>query len=287
MRQLWLLPILLPAAAIAQTPDVVIRIEANPQLRIDSDGKSSFRWYDTLGRHSTVGLSMILEPGFRLFVTERLQRMPTDDDQLDEYYLEDEGNWRVGKQYLPFGQQTLLRESVQAVRVDSTLLIEGLPVSLAFCDGGDGRQKGAVARVGTWLGVSLALGTHFGIDGTSLALIRDPAGAPGKGRGYKQAVGVDLFKRYRGWRLQAEVVSLREGNTVADREGEVSDLSLSYQQSLSNSLVLGWSRDWRSDADFFRAQAKLLLMRGVWLEPLLRFRGSEFYDFGMALRMKM
>src|SRR5688572_31745900 len=106
-------------------------MDVNPHFRINADGDSNFRWYDPLGKHSTVGLSMILEPGFRVVVTEKLQRMPTDNDQLDEYYIEDEGNWRVGKQYLPFGRQTLLHESVQGGRVDTNLIIEGLPISFA------------------------------------------------------------------------------------------------------------------------------------------------------------
>ena len=47
---------LVGAMACAQTPDVVIRMDVNPHYRIDKDGVSNFRWYDSLGKHSTVGL---------------------------------------------------------------------------------------------------------------------------------------------------------------------------------------------------------------------------------------
>jgi hypothetical protein len=274
-------------STLAQTPDVVVRMDINPHYRITGDGVSTFRWYDSLGQHSTVGLSMILEPGFRLFVTEKLQRMPTDNDQLDEYYIEDEGNWRVGKQYLPFGRGTLLHESTVAARVDTTLLIEGLPISLAAVDAGPRRQKGIVGRIGTRIGVSFAIGRHFGIDGTSLGLVRDPEEAPGEGRGYKNVVGLDVFKRIGVWRLQSEWLAFWGGETAADPDFEVSDVSFSYSNGLASTITLGWSRNWRSNADIFRAQAKILMIRGFWLEPLLRFRGSTFRDFGVSVRAKL
>lgn len=275
------------STANAQTPDVVIRMDLNPTYRVDDRGGSSFRWYDTLGRHSTVGISMILEPGYRFLVTERIQRMPSDDDQLDEYYLEDEGNWRVGKQYLPFGRSNLIRESVRAARIDSNLLIEGLPITIAACDGGNGRQKGVIGRVGSWLGISLAIGNFFGIDGTSLAVIRDPEDAPGKGRGYRQIAGIDFFRRLGMWRIQAEMITLRQGETAADKEGEVSDLNFSYQQTPANAIVFGWSKDWRNGASIFRVQAKVLATRSIWIEPLLRFEGAGFKDFSISLRAKL
>jgi hypothetical protein len=275
------------AAARAQTPDVVIRVDVNPHSKIDRDGVSAFRWYDSLGKHSTVGLSMILETGYTLFVTERIQRMPSDDEQLDEYYLEDEGSWRVGKQYLPFGRGMLLRESVQAIRGETNILLEGVPIVAAIYDGGPGRQRGGMARIGTWIGVSFAFGDHFGISGSSLAVVRDPDDAPGRGRGYQQALGLDFFKRIGLWRMNAEGVVLRGGETSVDEDKEVSDVAFTYQPNTRDSVTLGWSRDWSHKAEVLRVQGHLLINRGVWLEPIVRFRGGGFFDAGLSLRAKL
>jgi hypothetical protein len=287
LRRLWPLLAMVAARGGAQSPDVVLKVDLNPFLQVDDKGRNTFRWYDSLGHHSTVGLSMILEPGYRLVVTERIQRMPADSEQLDEYYVEDEGNWRLGKQYLPFGREFLIRESVQAIRADTNLIVEGLPIVIAGCDGGDTRQRGIVGRIGTRIGVSFALGRHFGIEGTSLAVVRDPDSAPGSGRGYKAIFGLDVGKRLNRWRLAAEVVALRQGETVLDEEREVSDLSFTLQETKDRSFTFGWSRDWKESENVFRFQGRTLLTRSVWLEPILRFAGTGFKDVGVAVRIKL
>lgn len=276
-----------PALSFAQSPDVVVRLDVNPNYQIDSGGVSRFRWYDPLGKHSTVGISMILEPGFRLLVTERLQRMPGDDDQLDEWYLEDEGNWRVGKQYLPFGRQGILRESALAARVDTNLVIEGLPIALAACDAGPGRQRGLTGRLGGRIGLSFAVGSRFGAQGTSLGVVRDPDLAPGEGRGYRQVIGLDFWRRLGSWRVQGEAAFFRAGQTSLDKDMSVTDLQFSQGRATLNTFTLGWSRDWAAVGDIYRAQAHVLMARSLWLEPILRFKGDRFFDFAVSLRAKL
>ena len=116
------------ASALAQIPDVTIKVDAGLTYRSVRNGETTLRWYDGFGKHSTVGLLFWLEPGWRVYVSERLQRIEGDGDneQLDEYYVEDPGIWRLGKQYLPFGRGLLLRESARAARpFDATDEVRG------------------------------------------------------------------------------------------------------------------------------------------------------------------
>src|SRR5207253_1549758 len=120
-------------------------------------------------------------------ISQKFAKIPNDPDRdlLDQYYLEDEGIWRIGKQYLPFGSGRFLHESVLAVRGDTQLVLEGLPIVAAAVDNGKGRQRGFVGRIGSRLGLSFALGSHFGINATSFTLVRRPEDSPGVGHGYK------------------------------------------------------------------------------------------------------
>ena len=96
--------LLLSNAAQAQQPDVQVKVDLLPTGFTGLDRPNSFRWYDDLAHYSTVGLSVTFEQGFHAYVSERLERLPNnaDSEQLDEYYFEDPGIWRLGKQYLPF-----------------------------------------------------------------------------------------------------------------------------------------------------------------------------------------
>ncbi len=148
-------------------------------------------------------------------VAQRLQRIPNDGDeeQLDQYYVEDPGLWRLGKQYLPFGRGLLLRESGRAARGDTNLIFQNLPISAAICDNGRDRTRGVFGRVGSTVGVSFAVGNNIGIQGTSLNAVRRPEDNPGAGRGYKFALGVDGAKRFWIFTVQGEVLALRRGHT--------------------------------------------------------------------------
>ena len=68
-----LLAILATSLAVAQIPDVLIKIEPLFHFRTNRNGKTTFHLYDSLGNYGTVGLSFNLEPGFQVLVSQRLQ----------------------------------------------------------------------------------------------------------------------------------------------------------------------------------------------------------------------
>jgi len=63
-----------------------VKIDVVPTYRTSNGQGSRLTWYDTMGKYSTVGLSVRFEPGYRAFISERLQRLDNDADpeQLDE-----------------------------------------------------------------------------------------------------------------------------------------------------------------------------------------------------------
>ncbi|RYG32945.1 hypothetical protein EON81_19445, partial [bacterium] len=159
--------------AHAQIPDVRVKVDLGLTTRITDQGRTTFRFFDPLGRPSIVGLSLYLEPGFRFYLGQRIQTIPGGpNDTVDELYLEDEGNWRIGRQYLPFGTGKLLAENANAIRADSNLIFEGLPLSFAAFDNGRGYAQGYVVRIGASnLGLSAALGDRIGASGTSIGVV--------------------------------------------------------------------------------------------------------------------
>jgi hypothetical protein len=273
---------------MAQNPDVLIHVDLVPTYRLATH-RQNFQWYDDLGHYSTVSLGLSLEPGFKAYVSERLQRVNNDADpeQLDEYYVEDPGIWRVGKQYLPFGRQGLLRDAAKAARGDTRLLLPTIPITVAICDNGPRQVRGIVGRIGSSVGVSFAYGNNFGAQASSLDVVRRPEDAPGQGRGYGTAVGIDFARHYKIYTIQAEAVALRRGETSLDRDTEVSDLAFTLQPNKFQALTLGWSREWRGDDTFWRVQGKFLITRDLWLEPIVRMKDGEFFDLGLTLRVKL
>src|SRR5690606_32834282 len=94
----------------AQAPDIAVYADLYPTLNWKESQKGSLRWYDLSGHTSTVGFRMVLESGNRVLVSQRLQRYPgdADIDDLDEYWIESTGSWRLGKQLLPFGARNII-----------------------------------------------------------------------------------------------------------------------------------------------------------------------------------
>lgn len=275
------------ACASAQIPDVRIRVDATLSARTEEHGPDSVHYYSTMGRPSTIALTFTLEPGFRAYVAERLEKIPGDpEDLLDEIYVEDEGIWRVGKQYLPFGSGQILHESVPAARGDTNLIFEGLPLALALCDGGPNYQRGFVGRLGSRIGLSLAVGHHFGIAGTALTQIRYPELAPGPGRGWQQAIGADASKTFGTLVLRAEGVAFRNGETGLDRDLNLLDLTATYAPEKDQSLYLGWTRADDGFGTFVRVGASLSMDRLVSFEPMVRYRDGQFLDLSMSVRVR-
>lgn len=270
---------------MAQTPDVAPFIELRPSWQVRSTKKSLFQWYDMSGKYSLVGFRMILENSLRVYVAQRFQRVENsgDPDTIDEYYVESRGHWRLGKQYLPFGRREILRSSVLAARMDTNLLLDEAPLTVAFADGGSGRTRGVVGRLGGVIGVSLAVGNHFGIQPTDLAHFRNLEEAPGIGRGYRLAIGADTQFRIGSTQITADWASLRRGETDLDFDQDLSDLRMRFRIiGVEAPASLGWSRDWTNREDIFSFDFELKGNDKISYVPMVRFDGFGFRDFALT-----
>jgi hypothetical protein len=272
----------------AQIPDVRVKFDLRTVIRADEARDPQIRFYDVQGTHSTVAFTFRLEPGFRAFVAQRLERFPHDADTslVDEAYIEDEGIWRVGKQYLPFGSGRILRESVPAARADTNLIIEGLPVSVAACDGGTNYTRGVIGRLGSRIGASFAFGRHFGIAGTAFTQFRHPEDSVGRSRGYRQALGVDAERTYQTITVKGEAIALRDGETPRDPNLEIVDLAGSFRFARESYGTVGYTAVTAGIADVLRIGATVRLDARSSLEPMLRFSKGKVYDFSVAWRFR-
>ena len=275
--------------AQAQNPDLIFNIDGRMQFLTGSQGPTFVRFYDNLGRHSVGSITFFTEAGFQGFVSEKFERIPgdADHDSLDQYYIEDQGIWRVGKQYLPFGSGRFLHESVLAVRGDTQLVMEGFPITVAACDNGNGRQRGVVGRIGSRLGLSFAVGTHFGINATSFDLVRRPEDSPGVGHGYKTMIALDYSKNAgKLIDLGGEMIMVADGNTPSDHNDTMFDVTAKLQPDLRRSVTLGWTRDNAQRADFYRLMGAFTISRNLILEPIVRYKGGVLFDAGLTLHFK-
>ena len=279
--------LMLASFGAAQAPDVRIKFDVLYSYRTTTNGPTIARFYDALGHYSLLSMTFYLEPGFRSFVSEKLQRIDNDADNqtLDEYYVEDEGLWRVGKQYLPFGKN-LVRESALAVRGDSSLVVEGLPISLAAVDAGSGKQRGVVGRFGSNIGVSFAMGDHFAINSTALALVRRLERPSGQGFGWRQMFGIDYTNKHSQWTVMAEIVNLRNGYLLHDTDAVVTDVSATFQPKKGTSMTWGWSRNFANIGDFFRFAGAFAVSKNISFEPILRLRNGSLFDLSLGARYR-
>lgn len=277
------------AVSFGQIPDILIKLDVRTHYLSERAGSSTVRLYDPLGRASTVTLTAILETGFQVVLVERLARLPNDPvgDLLEEAYIEDVGYWRLGRQFLPFGQRRTLRENAMAARVETTLGEDYLPLNVAWADEGEGRQRGLVGRLGTRIGVSFALGDRFGIAPTSLTNLRGVGESPGRGRGYATVVGLDASRKIGNVDFEVELVAFRSGATPLDEDRDVLDAQIVVAPDPSRMLVLGWCRDWRGSVDEFRVVGEFQFAENVWLVPTLRARNSALRDAGIGFRVRL
>ena len=274
--------------AVAQIPDVRVKFDLTLSLRTEKGQPGLLTAYNVLGRHSTVGLIFYLEPGFRGYVSQKLQKFSgeVDEEPLEEYYIEDEGIWRVGKQFIPFGTGMMLRESVLGARADTNLVLEHFPISVAVFDAGAGRQRGISGRIGTQYGVSLAAGAHIGIASTALTYIRRPEDSPGVGRGWKFALGADYSRRMKDLIFRAEGIGFRRGETALDQDLDVADVSLTWQRTRAQSILFGWTRILPSGGDVFRLSGSFRMSNTTQLEPIVRYRSQRLYDAAIEVRVR-
>jgi len=287
MKRILIWLAFLPGIVLAQIPDVQIKLDARLDYEVFQGASSAIRWYDPLGHQSLVGLQLGLEPGLRAYVSQRLERIPHDGDpdQLDEYYVEDPGSWRVGKQVLPFGAG-MIRESAVGARSDTSLFLREVPIHFALFDSGTGRQRGVMGRLGRRLGFSFADGDHLGISATSMTLIRAPEDSPGLGSGYHRIFGADFAEKFGITRLGAEYVMLRGGNPSLTNQ-DVLDMSATATPWKGQSFTAGVTRSFDQPANFVRGQASITIYNHVTVEPLLRYRDGHFYDFAVSLHVRL
>jgi len=278
-----------PGFALAQTPDVAVFADLRPSWNVEDNRRSQFQWFDLQARYSLVGVRLVLEPGYRVYVAQRIQKITHsgDPDSLDEYYIEDRGRWRLGKQYLPFGTRNLLRETALAARIDTELLFDAVPIQIAYADAGPGRVRGVVARIGGPFGISVAAGNHFGIQATALAQVQLPGDAAGVGRGHRLAFGADATLDLKAAVVTAEWVLLRDGHTSLDSDRSISDLKFTWQLPLTSARVsAAWTREWSAQQDFFRFEAELPFADKIAWIPYLRFDDRRLQDFGLSARIR-
>ncbi len=276
--------------ASAQVPDVAPFLELRPTWQVRSGGKNIFGWNDLLGRHSLVGLRMMLESGHRVYVAQKFQRESSsaDPDTLDEYYIESRGHWRIGKQYLPFGRREIIRSTVLAARADTNLLFQAAPIAIAACDAGTGRTRGVFARVGGPIGISVAFGNHIGIQSTDLTKFQYPDENLGLNRGYRFALGLDSQTAVGSTIWSAEFVALRRGETAMDSDRNLSDLRARFAIPGTNYRGnAGWSRDWDDRKDYFTIEIELRDDAKISYVPFLRTDGLSFKDFGFGMFIKI
>lgn len=289
MRQLFfcaLGSLVLASVAKSQLADVRFRGDLSFGL-IQGDGLRT-RAYTPAGRFSTLGITALLPIGIKANIFQRVANLPNDvdNDGFDEYSIEDPGSWKIGKQYLPFGGGTLMRETTLAARVDSALIFEGLPLALAIVDQGRGRQYGVSARLGSkGLGASVAFGRHFGINGTSLAIINRPS--LGEGNGWQRMFGADWNRRFGRFNAKIEGVILRGAEGISDDE-EFVDVYVGYDlgQGRRHSIGFGATREVGSDITNFRLVGVYTAQKGVQVEGMLRQTSNAFVDFSVFLRVK-
>lgn len=276
------------ATCFAQVPDVTFKVDARFGY-LNEPGNSNVRWYDRLGRKSTAALQLNLEGGLRAFASERFEKIKNDGDpdQIDEFYLEEPGSWRIGKQIIPFGSNQLLNDSITALRVD-TFSLHTIPVLATACDAGKGRQRGVTAKFGPdKFNLSFAYGDHFGISGSSLTLVRKPEDSPGLGRGYGIGFDATVLGLGPGYVAKAEYISLKKPSLQSDNDKSVADFSVSLIPDRRRELTFGITRDLIEDHTFLRLVGRFELIPNLHLEPFLRYKDGKFYDLAVFVRFKL
>ncbi len=275
--------------AFAQVPDVRLKFDVGVYGLIEPDGHTTLHTYDLLGRPSTVSLTFFLESGLRAFAAQRFERLPGagNADLLDEMYVEDEGIWRVGKQYLPFGYGRLMAETAIAGRGESSIVIDGVPIVVGFCDNGRGYQQGWVVRIGTpGLNIFGATGRSFGISGTALTPFRRPQDAPGVNRGYRTIVGLESTRKIGVGVLTATVVTLKQPMLGNDPDLVVTDVAFVTRKFGVLSGQAGITYGSTPSAWLIRLGGSVGLDARSSLEPMIRFKNGGFYDLGIGIRFR-
>lgn len=289
MRGLGVVAGLVCAGALAQTPDTLLKVDMRLHYRSANGQTPTFRFYDGFGESAKISLIATLEPGYLARVSERFQKIPgnTDQELLEEYFIEDPGLWRVGKQWIPFGQGRIVRETALAARGDTTLIAEGVPMTIAFFDNGRGRTQGASGRIGGRLGLSFVAGKNVCSQATNLANTRDIELASNQAQGYKLVLGADFSRRFGLWSVAGEFAAFRQGETQNEPDIDVSDVQISFEPKKNTFVRFGWGQEWNNSVPVFRVQGSFPFANNVWVEPYVRYQSVGVRDAGFSVRVRL
>jgi hypothetical protein len=274
----------LAALSPAQTPTVTPFIDLRVGFAAISDSDAALRPYGPDGRFSRVGLQIAFERGVRGLVTQRFGSPPagSDQDAIEEAYLEQPGEWRIGKLFMPFGRGLSLRETGIGAEYRTQLLIDDLPIRIAYSGQRARRTEGISARIGRVWGASIAWGSHWGTQAGSLTAIRDPWLAPEGGRGHRLAIGLDGGFALGPVEASFEGLALRDGGALDPNE-EVLILQGAWTGP-SLPLTLSLAQEVRAGRTWTALGARTALGSAVWMEPSLRFGPDGFRDFWIVAR---
>ncbi|MBS1719360.1 MAG: hypothetical protein JST35_02815 [Armatimonadetes bacterium] len=273
----------------AQAPDVTINLDLRLNGRTALNQRNTQRLYDVLGRPSLVKLKVKFDLGLNVVINQRLQRIDNDGDPelVDEAYVEDPGVWKVGKVVAPFGQGAFLRETVWGVQGTVDVPFLNGTASLMLADSGRRRQSGVVGRIvlrSPGIGLSAAIGNHWGINGSTFALFRDVNQSPGQGAGYGAIFGLDFSKRIGTVSWRAELLRATRPERTADEAITAFDLSATTTSLKNWRLTLGYTR--AVGADFYRVAPEIMLNKNISFEPMLRMRNGNLRDFSVSVHVR-
>lgn len=280
----------LATLSFAQTPDVIVAVDFRPTFLFGDGRNAQLRWFDAYGNPSTVGFKGRFADGNRFALTQRLARHVGngDPDQVDEFYLENPGEWKIGKQVLPFGQHSLYRETALALRLHTNLVFEDAPLDFAVVDSGRGRPRGVIGRIGGNTGISFAVGDNFSVQDSAFTILRqDPAGL-GINRGYQTMYGFDTVHFAYPFTLEGEIIFLKEGQTALDENQTFTDIRAKYQlPNGKDRISVAWAHEWNTNLDSFRIDGEFVLLNQLVLMPHIRFGSNGLGQFGTTFRFRL
>jgi hypothetical protein len=278
------------AVSQAQVPDIIIAIDLRPTILFGEGRNTQLRWFDSYAFPSTVGFKGRLADGNRFTVTQRLARQigNGDPDQVDEFFFEAPGDWKVGKQSLPFGQHSLYRETAPALRLHTNLVFEDAPLDFAVTDAGTGRPRGFAGRLGKNTGLSFAVGENFGVQDTAFAILREDIKGAGKNNGYRSIYGLDTVLFKYPFTFEGELIFAQQGHSLMDEDLSISDIRAIYQMPNGRDKIsAAWAREWRNQTDSFRLDGEFVLVNQVVLMPHVRFGSRGLGQFGTTIRFRL
>ena len=141
-------------------------------------------------------------------------------------------------------------------------------------------------RIGTrGLGVSFAIGRHWGINSTSLALTQSLETPEGLGNGWRQALEVDINRRNGKFNYRTEMLFLRQAER-ASNDKELFDFQTTYDLGHRHNATAGISKEFGTTDIQYRFGGVYNAAKGVQLEGLYRLTNSNFRDFSVFLRLR-